>query len=51
MIVSRLKEEGVDLDFVIEQPGTTSNYSTIINYSGERTIFVYHAPRSHMNFL
>ena len=47
MIVSRLKEEGVDLSYVIEQPGTASNYSTIINYSGERTIFVYHAPRSY----
>ena len=47
MIVSRLKEEGVDLTYIIQQPGTTSNYSTIINYSGERTIFVYHAPRSY----
>jgi sugar/nucleoside kinase (ribokinase family) len=47
MIVSRLRNEGVDLTYVIEQPGTTSNYSTIVNYSGERTIFVYHAPRSY----
>jgi sugar/nucleoside kinase (ribokinase family) len=47
MIISRLKTEGVDLTYVIEQPGTTSNYSTIVNYSGERTIFVYHAPRSY----
>ncbi len=47
MIVSRLKEEGVDSTYVIQQPGTSSNYSTIINYSGERTIFVYHAPRSY----
>jgi len=47
MIVSRLKAEGVDATYVIEQPGTSSNYSTIINYSGERTIFVYHAPRSY----
>jgi len=47
MIVTRLKNEGVDPTYIIEQPGTTSNYSTIINYSGERTIFVYHAPRSY----
>jgi len=47
MIVSRLKNEGVDATFVIAQPSTTSNYSTIVNYSGERTIFVYHAPRSY----
>jgi ribokinase len=47
MIVTRLKDEGVNSNYVIQQPGTTSNYSTIINYSGERTIFVYHAPRSY----
>jgi 2-dehydro-3-deoxygluconokinase len=47
MIVARLKAEGVDSTYVIQQPGTASNYSTIINYSGERTIFVYHAPRSY----
>jgi sugar/nucleoside kinase (ribokinase family) len=37
----------VDVTYVIQQPATSSNYSTIINYSGERTIFVYHAPRSY----
>ncbi len=47
MIISKLKAEGVDPTFIIQQPGTASNYSTIINYSGERTIFVYHAPRSY----
>lgn len=47
MIVDRLKQEGVNLTYVIQQPGTSSNYSTIVNYSGERTIFVYHAPRSY----
>jgi len=47
MIVKRLKDEMVDVTYVIGQPGTSSNYSTIINYSGERTIFVYHAPRSY----
>lgn len=47
MLVNRLKEELVDVTYVIQQPSTSSNYSTIINYSGERTIFVYHAPRSY----
>ncbi|EKE12357.1 MAG: hypothetical protein ACD_13C00232G0001 [uncultured bacterium] len=47
MIVKKLKDEGVDATYVIQQPSTTSNYSTIINYQGERTIFVYHAPRSY----
>jgi sugar/nucleoside kinase (ribokinase family) len=47
LVIEKLKKEGVDLTFVIQQPGTMSNSSTVINYSGERTIFVYHAPRSY----
>jgi len=47
MIVERIKSEQVDPTYIIQQPGTSSNYSTIINYSGERTILVYHAPRSY----
>jgi sugar/nucleoside kinase (ribokinase family) len=47
MIVQRLVDEGVDPTYIIQQTATSSNYSTIINYSGERTIFVYHAPRSY----
>jgi len=47
MIVDKLTKEGVDLTYVIQQPATTSNYSTIISYQGERTIFSYHAPRSY----
>jgi ribokinase len=46
-IIEWLRGEGVDLTYVIQQPSTTSNFSTIINYSGERTIFSYHAPRSY----
>lgn len=46
-IVERLKVEGVDLTYVIQQPSTSSNYSTVVTYGGERTIFVYHAPRSY----
>jgi sugar/nucleoside kinase (ribokinase family) len=47
LVIEKLKKEGVDLTYVIQQPGTMSNSSTVINYSGERTIFVYHAPRSY----
>ena len=47
LIVERLQKEGVNTTYVIAQPATTSNYSTIINYGGERTIFTYHAPRSY----
>lgn len=47
MVVRELRKQEVDLTYVIQQPETMSNYSTVINYSGERTIFVYHAPRSY----
>ncbi len=47
LIVEKLRSEGVDMTYVIQQPQTNSNYSTVVNYSGERTIFVYHAPRSY----
>lgn len=47
LIVEKLRSEGVDLTYVVQQPGTSSNYSTVVNYQGERTIFVYHAPRSY----
>jgi len=46
-IVEKMEKEGVDTTFIIKQEGAVSNYSTIVNYSGERTIFVYHAPRSY----
>ncbi len=46
-IVEKLSEEAIDLSYAIQQPTAGSNYSTIINYSGERTIFSYHAPRSY----
>lgn len=46
-IVEKLQKEGVDLTYTIQQPTALSNYSTVINYGGERTIFSYHAPRSY----
>ena len=47
LIIDNIKSENVDTTYVIIQKATTSNYSTIINYSGERTIFTYKAPRSY----
>ena len=47
MIIERIEKEGVDMGFVIQQPEAGSNYSTIVNYGGERTIFTYHAPRTY----
>ena len=46
-ILGRLEKEGVDMTNVVQQPSAGSNYSTVINYGGERTIFTYHAPRSY----
>ncbi|OGM56857.1 hypothetical protein A3E46_00350 [Candidatus Woesebacteria bacterium RIFCSPHIGHO2_12_FULL_46_16] len=46
-IIEGLKKEGVDLTYVIQQPASSSNFSVVVNYGGERTIFSYHAPRSY----
>lgn len=47
LIKEKLLDEGVDVTYIIQQAASSSNYSTIINYAGERTIFTYHAPRSY----
>src|SRR3989338_5670883 len=41
-IKDKLKTEGVDTRYVIENKGMESNLSTVINFQGERTILVYH---------
>ncbi len=46
-IVEYLDAEKVDLTYAIQQPMAGSNYSTVVNYGGERTIFTYHSPRSY----
>ena len=46
-IVELLKSEGVNTSLVSQQPSTLSNYSTIVRYSGERTIFTYKVPRDY----
>ena len=46
-IVEKLGKDEINLTYVIQQPSTTSNYSMVVSYGGERTIFVYHAPRSY----
>jgi len=46
-IMEYLQKEGVDLTYAIQQPMAATNYSNIIMYGGERTIFTYHAPRSY----
>lgn len=46
-IEDSLIKEGLDTTYIVRQAGARSNYSTVINYAGERTILVYHAPRSY----
>ena len=46
-IVRKLEKENVDTTYVFKQTHAESNYSTVVNYSGERTIFSYKAPRSY----
>ena len=46
-IIEKLKQEEVDLTYVIQQPSTLSNFNIVVTYTGERTIFTYHAPRSY----
>jgi len=46
-ILEKLRKEGVDLTYTTQQEKSASNYSTIISYQAERTIFSYHAPRSY----
>lgn len=42
LISDKLKEEGVDLGYVTVNKDWESNYSAVLNFQGERTIFVYH---------
>ncbi len=43
-ILRRWKHEGVRTSFTSIAKGQSTNYSSIITYKGERTIFVYHEP-------
>lgn len=45
--VSVFRENGVDTRFVVLDKSHGTNLSVVINYKGERTIFVYHEPRDY----
>src|SRR3990167_9576089 len=44
---SIFKSENVRDDYVITDTGKRSNFSTVINFKGERTILVYHEERDY----
>lgn len=46
-IQEKLNAEAVDTTYVTKQLGISSNFSVIVNYSGERTIFTYNVPKSY----
>ena len=46
-IQEKLDKEGIDTTYIIKQLGVSSNFSVILNYSGERTIFSYNVPKSY----
>ncbi|HPV70637.1 MAG TPA: carbohydrate kinase family protein [Candidatus Magasanikbacteria bacterium] len=46
-IMEKLKKEKVDLKYTIHDPKKETNSSFVMNYYGERTIFVYHAKRTY----
>ncbi|MCH8821433.1 carbohydrate kinase family protein [Patescibacteria group bacterium] len=41
-IKNKIESEGVDGSYISVNKDMESNYSTVINFKGERTIFVYH---------
>lgn len=46
-IIATLKKEKVDTKFVSVDARRGTNYSTVLNYKGERTILVYHEHRDY----
>lgn len=46
-IFHHLVSEGVAMDYVIRKADTKSNYSTVINFGGERTILSYKEPHDY----
>lgn len=47
LIYTTMRAEGVAVDYLRVDPKNESNYSVVLNYKGERTILVYHAPRTY----
>lgn len=43
----KLIADGISDEYLVIDEGKRSNHSTVINYQGERTILVYHEPRTY----
>lgn len=46
-ILAQVKKENVSSEYVIVQKSKPSNYSVVLTYKTERTILVYHYPRTY----
>ena len=46
-IFNRLKEENIDASNIIKSQKEKTSFSVVLNYNGERTIFVEHIQREH----
>ncbi len=46
-MVAKFAREGVPTDYIVYDQGKKTNYSTVIDYQGDRTILVYHADRTY----
>ncbi len=46
-IKNTLQKEKVSMEYIIHDPKQETNASVVVNFQGERTIFVYHAKRDY----
>lgn len=46
-IREKIKDEGINTKFLSVDKKLETNASTVLSFQGERTIFVYHAPRTY----
>jgi sugar/nucleoside kinase (ribokinase family) len=46
-ILDHLKKEGVRVDYLRQEQGTSTNFHTVLVFNGERTILIYHTPRAY----
>ena len=47
-IVEQVKKEKVSSEYIVVQKGKPTNYSVLLTYKTERTILVYHYPRTYV---
>jgi 2-dehydro-3-deoxygluconokinase len=47
MIVKRMKREGITTKYLHIQKGSSTNYSVVLNFAGDRTILQYSHPREY----